>query len=75
MQRLLNREGKGLELEPGVAVYDIELDATDFADDLALLEDLNENVPALRIADEKVPISLSFVIRRSDGGPLLPFGY
>lgn len=76
VQRLLSREAEGLELEPDVAVSDVEADARAFADDLALLEDLNANVPALSIADAKVPVSLNFAIGRSEGWPLFPaFSY
>ena len=72
VRRLLNRESEGLELEPDVAVSDIESDASTFSDELALLEDFGANVPAVRIAEEKVPVSLSFAVGRSDGWPLFP---
>jgi len=72
VRRLLNRESEGLELEPDVAVSDVESDASAFSDELALLEDLNANVPAVRISEEKVPVSLSFAFGRSAGWPLLP---
>ena len=74
VERLLGRQAEGLEVESDIAVSDIQSDASAFADDLSLLEEFGVNVPAVRIAEEKVPISLSLAIGRSDGWAS-PFGY
>lgn len=72
VRRLLGREADGLELEPDVAVSDVESDAGAFSDELALLEEFNANVPAVRIAGEKVPVSLNLALGQSVGWPLFP---
>ena len=72
LQRLANHEAEGLELERGVVVSDVESDVNTFSDDLSLLQQLDAKVPALRIGDESVPVSLRLVIRRFAGWPLLP---
>lgn len=74
VRRLLNHEAEGLELEPDVAVSDVESDANTFSHELALLEDFNANVPAVRISEEIVPVSLSFAFGPSAGWPLFPYG-
>ncbi|MGH9431143.1 MAG: hypothetical protein ACRD3T_06335 [Terriglobia bacterium] len=74
VERLINREGEGLELEQDIVVSDVESDAKVFSDELSLLEDLNANVPAVPIAGETVPVSLAVAMGWSDRWPLLPFG-
>jgi hypothetical protein len=74
VERLVNREGQGLELEQDLVVSDVELDANSFSEELALLEDLNANFPAVPIAGETVPISLAVALGRSEKWPLFPFG-
>ncbi|SRR5579864_4980691 len=72
VQRLLNREAEGLELEPDVAVSDVESDASAFSEELSFLQDFDLNVPAVRVGEDKVPVSLSFVLGRPFGWPLFP---
>lgn len=74
VERLVNREGEGLELEQDLVVSDVESDANLFSDELSLLEQFNANVPAVPIAGETVPISLAVALGRSERWPLLPFG-
>jgi hypothetical protein len=45
MERLLDHQAEGLELESGVAISDVESDVNSFLDELLFLEDLNANVP------------------------------
>jgi hypothetical protein len=73
VQRLTNQEAEGLELEPDVVVSDVESDANAFSEDLSLLEEFNANMPAVRVADETVPVSLGFVMSQSARWPPVPF--
>lgn len=70
VNRLINREGDGLDLEQDIAVSDVQWDAIGFSDELSLLERFDANVPAVRIAGETVPISLAVAV----GWPPSPFG-
>jgi hypothetical protein len=72
VQRLLGRETEGLELEPDLAISDIESDASTFLEELEFLEQANLPVPAVRIAEEKVPVSLSFALGGSSEWALAP---
>src|SRR5438045_5964741 len=74
VERLVNREGKGLELEQNLVVSDVESDANTFSDELSLLEEFDANVPAVQIAGETVPISLATALGGSEKWPLSPFG-
>ncbi len=56
VERLINREAEGLNLEPDIVVSDVESDANVFSDELSLLEELNSNFPAVPIAGETVPV-------------------
>ena len=67
---LVNRETQGMELEPGLAVSDIEENANVFSDELSLLEEFGSDVPAARIADETVPVSLQVALGNSYRLPL-----
>lgn len=70
VDRLLGDERVGLDIDKDIVVYDLQRDAADFSSDLALLEDIGADVPAIRIAGEYlVPMSLS-----SFAGPQW-FGY
>lgn len=72
VERLINREAEGLDLERDLVVSDVESDANTFSDELLLLEEYNANMPALLIAGETVPVSLNFAINRSERSPLWP---
>jgi hypothetical protein len=74
VERLVNREGEGLELEQNLVVSDVESDANTFSDELSLLEEFDANVPAVQIAGETVPISLATALGGSEKWPLFPFG-
>jgi hypothetical protein len=74
VERLINREGQGLELEQDIVVSDVESDANLFSDELSLLEEFNANFPAVQIAGETVPVSLALALGRWDGRPLFPHG-
>jgi hypothetical protein len=69
VERLLAREMEGLqlelELEPDVAVSDVKADAREFSQELVILERFDVPVPAVLIAEEEVPVSLSFAVRGS----------
>lgn len=70
VDRLLSDERTALDIDKDIVVYDLQRDAVDFSSDLALLEDIRADVPAIRIAGEYlVPMSLS-----SFAGPQW-FGY
>lgn len=76
VERLINRQAEGLELEQDVVVSDVESDANAFSDDLSLLQEFDARVPAVRIAGEMVPVSLGFAIGRTErSAQFLPFGY
>jgi hypothetical protein len=72
VSRLVNRETQGIELEPGLAVSDIEENANVFSDELSFLEEFDADVPAARIADETVPVSLQVALGNSYRWPLFP---
>jgi len=73
MERLINREAAGLDLEQDLVVSDVESDTTTFSNELDLLAELDANVPAVRIADETVPVSLETAIGQSRLFPLFGF--
>lgn len=74
VERLANGEGEGLELEQDLVVSDLEVDANTFSEELSLLGDFNTNFPAVSIAGETVPISLSAALGRSERWLPFPFG-
>lgn len=71
VERLLNNEAEGLELESDLAVSDVESDAGTFSDELSLYEEFKADVPAVKIADDTVPVSLQTVLGQSERWPLL----
>lgn len=72
---LINRETEGMELEPGLAVADVEEDANVFLEELAFLQEFDADVPAARVADDIVPVSLQVALGNSYGwSPFPPFG-
>ena len=75
VSRLINREGEGLKLEGDLVLSDVESDANKFTEELSLLEDLDANVPALRVDDERVPMSLSLALGGTPDGGFLPIGF
>jgi len=74
--RLIEGEARGLELEPGLAVADLEQDARQFADEMALLDDFDAPCPSMRIDGETVPVSLLLAFRANLGWfPGFPPGF
>jgi hypothetical protein len=55
VDRLMNLETEGLDLEQDIVVSDVESDASAFTDELALLQEFGADVPAVRIAGDLVP--------------------
>ena len=51
VNRLISREVEGMELEPGLAVSDVEENTNVFSDELAFLEQFDAEVPAAKVAD------------------------
>jgi hypothetical protein len=72
VERLLGRETEGLELEPDLAVSDVESDAGLFSEELQFLEQADAPVPAVRIGEEKVPVSLMFALGSSSESAFAP---
>src|ERR1700756_1484045 len=76
VNRLISREVEGMEIEPGLAVSDVEENANVFSDELAFLEQFDAEVPAAKVADEKVPVSLQVALGDYYGrSPFPPFGF
>jgi hypothetical protein len=69
VQRLIAGEAYGLEIEQDLAISDLESNANKFSEDLALLEDFNQNFPAVIIGNEKVPVAIGHALGLSDGWP------
>ena len=69
VERLMNREGEGLDLGEDIVISDVESDANAFSEDLSLLQDFKTDMPAMLVGDEKVPISLELVFGSSVQGP------
>jgi hypothetical protein len=76
VNRLISREVEGMEIEPGLAVSDVEENANVFSDELAFLEQFDAEVPAAKVADEKVPVSLQVALGDYySRSPFPPFGF
>lgn len=76
VSRLINRETEGMELGPGLAVSDVEENANQFSDELTFLEEIDAGVPAVRIAEETVPVSLQVAFGNTyHSSPLTFFGF
>lgn len=74
--RLIEGEARDLELEPGLAVADLEQDARQFSDEMELLDDFDAPCPAMRIDGERVPVSLLLAFRANSGWfPGFPPGF
>src|SRR5260370_13118099 len=74
VERLINREGEGLELEQDIIVSDVESDATLFSEELSLLQEFDADVPALLISGVTVPVSLGTALGFDQRSPFSPFG-
>jgi hypothetical protein len=68
VESLLDSEQETPHVEGALVVSDIESDATEFAAELQLLEDVDADAPAVRLGEELVPIALSLI-----AGPSWPF--
>lgn len=50
------------DLEPGLAIADIESDAIQFRDELDILEEIGAEAPAMRVGDEEIPVSFQLLL-------------
>lgn len=66
----LDRQSQEIDLDRGLAISDVESDASEFSDELSLLEALGAEAPAMRVADKVIPVSLRFVFGAVGGWPL-----
>jgi len=62
VEQCLERDAEGLEIEPTLAIADVESDARDFAEDLKILGQLGVNMPAVSMGNDLVPIALEYVV-------------
>ncbi len=61
VNQLLSPERPTLDVPGDLVVADLEKDALDFAGDLRFLDDMDLDVPAIRVADSPVPVSLALL--------------
>ena len=61
-QRCHDRKAETLELEQDLGVSELESDTYAFLSDLDFLRELVDGIPALRVSDDLVPVSLPFAI-------------
>jgi hypothetical protein len=59
---LLSDQAEVPQIEAPIAVSDIEADAADFNSDLAMLEVIGADAPAVRLDEELVPVALSLIM-------------
>jgi hypothetical protein len=62
VERLIDLDEEIPELDADIVVSDLEADASEFAAELELFEQIQVDAPAVRIADEPVPIALSALV-------------
>lgn len=73
VRQLLDGDAEDINAPEDVAILDVEEDARTFSDDLALLDEIDADVPALVLGDgEAVPVSLAHSLGLADRPS--PFG-
>jgi hypothetical protein len=68
VEQLMRRGERAIEIENDIVVYDLELDTALFLHELEIFQALDVRVPAMRVGDNSVPVSLRAIF--GDAWPL-----
>jgi hypothetical protein len=69
VEQLMHRGERAIEIENDIVVYDLELDTAQFLIELEIFREFDVRVPAMRVGDNSVPVSLRAIF--GDTWPML----